>query len=79
MTISEPVTLDQIVTLAQRLSAADQLRLIARLAPHLVAVLPEDTDIGGDPWEALLHFSDDLVQEPPPADDSAELLSSLRR
>lgn len=35
MTTTEDVTLDQVLTFAQRLAPADQVRLIARLAPQL--------------------------------------------
>ncbi|MEI8166592.1 MAG: hypothetical protein WCG26_09435 [Chloroflexales bacterium] len=68
-------TLDHVFTLAQMLPAPDQLRLIARLAPQLVATLPADADA----WDKLLHFGDDLTTLPPLAQDSAEVLSAMRR
>ena len=69
-------TFDQVFSLAQQLRTPDQLRLIARLVPQLVAALPTEHDDG---WDELLHFGDDLVTFPPLAQDSAEVLSALRR
>jgi hypothetical protein len=77
MTIAEPPTLDQVLTLAQRLPAADKLRLIARLAPELVATLPPQGEI--DSWDEFVRFSAELEPLAPLADDSATVLSSMRR
>lgn len=57
--LSHAPTLDQVFTLAQRLSAADKLRLIARLAPELAAALPADA--ADDSWYELLRFGDEAA------------------
>ncbi len=74
-----PPTLDQVLTLATRLPPADKLRLIERLAPQVALVLPVTTDEAGDPLAEL----DDLIAESaalgPAAQDSAEVISGMRR
>jgi hypothetical protein len=77
MSATDAPTLDQVLTLAQRLPAADKLRLIARLAPDLAAALPADA--GGDSWDELLRLSDESAALPPLAEDSADVLSAMRR
>lgn len=42
MTAENNVTLDQALALARQLTPSDQLRLIARLAPHVAQVLEQD-------------------------------------
>jgi hypothetical protein len=76
MTIETP-TLDQVLSLAQRLDAADKLRLIAQLALELATALPEDAD--DDAWNALLRSSDEIALLPPLSQDSAEVLSAMRQ
>lgn len=77
MSAAETPTLTQVLTLARRLPVADQLRLIARLAPELASVLPEHT--AGDAWEELLQLGEETASLPPLAGDSAEVLSAMRR
>lgn len=79
MTTTESPTLDQVLTLATRLSAGDKLRLIARLAPQVAQVLPAPTAVADD----LLAELDDLIAESaalgPTAQDSAAIISEMRR
>lgn len=77
MSATDAPTLDQVLTLAQRLPAADKLRLIARLAPELAAALPADAV--GDSWDELLRFGDEAAALPPLTEDSADALSAMRR
>ena len=77
MSVTDAPTLAQVITLARRLPAADQLRLIARLASGVIDALPAEA--AGDAWEELRHFSDELATLPPPRLDSAEVLSAMRR
>lgn len=77
MTATDALTLDQVLTLAQRLPSADKLRLIARLASELTAALPADA--AGDYWDELLRFGDEAATLPPLAEDSADALSALRQ
>jgi hypothetical protein len=77
MSLPDAPTLAQVLTLAQRLPAADKLRLIARLAPELAAALPVDTD--SDSWDELLRFGDEAALLPPLDEDSADALSAMRR
>jgi hypothetical protein len=74
---SEAPTLNQVLTLARRLNAADRLRLIAQLAPELIATLPNEES--SDSWDELFSFSDELAVLPPLTADSADVLSSMRR
>jgi hypothetical protein len=75
---TETPDLVQIVTLAKRLPAADQLRLIAQLVPQLVVALPPG-DSETDAWEELLRFSDESAHLPRLEQDSADVLSAMRR
>jgi hypothetical protein len=59
MSLSDAPTLAQVLTLAQRLPAADKLRLIVRLAPELAAASP--VDAGGASWDELLRFGDEAA------------------
>jgi hypothetical protein len=77
MSLADTPTLAQVLTLAQRLPAADKLRLIARLAPDLAAALPAED--AGDSWDELLRLSDESAALSPLATDSADLLSAMRR
>ena len=77
MSATDAPTLDQVLTLARRLPAADKLRLIARLAPELAAALPANAV--GDSWDELLRFGDEAAALPPLAEDSADALSAMRR
>jgi hypothetical protein len=80
MSLADTPTLAQVLTLAQRLPAADKLRLIARLAPDLAAALPAlPAEDAGDSWGELLRLSDESAALPPLATDSADLLSAMRR
>ena len=76
MTTTDVPTLDQVLTLARKLPAADKVRLMARLAPEVDAALQPDD--GDDAWNALLRFSDDYPV-PPLTQDSADVLSAMRR
>lgn len=77
MTTTDAPTLDQVLTLAQRLTAADKLRLIASLAHELAAALPADA--AGDSWDELLSFGNEAAALWPLAEDSADALSGMRR
>ncbi len=77
MSVTDAPTLAQVLTLAQRLPAADQLRLIARLAPGVAAALPAEA--ASDTWDALVRFGDEAATLPPLAADSADVLSAMRR
>jgi hypothetical protein len=77
MSATDAPTLEQVVTLSQRLPAADKLQLIARLAHELAAALPADAT--GDSWDELLRFGDEAATLPSLAEDSADVLSAMRR
>jgi hypothetical protein len=77
MSFPDAPILAQVLTLAQRLPAADKLRLIARLAPELAAALP--VDAGGDSWDELPRFGDEAALLPRLDEDSADALSAMRR
>lgn len=77
MSAADAPTLTQVLSLAQRLPPADKLRLIAHLAPELVAALP--TDSTDDSWDELLRLGDETALLPPLAEDSADVLSAMRR
>lgn len=76
MTTTGTPTLDAVLTLAQRLAPADKLRLIARLAPDLAAVLPSPDDAA---WDELLQLGNESAAQPPLAEDSAAVVSAMRR
>ena len=77
MSVTDAPTLAQVLTLAHRLPAADQLRLIARLAPGVAAALPAEA--ADDTWDELVRFGDEAATLPPLAADSADVLSVMRR
>lgn len=77
MSAADAPTLTQVLSLAQRLAPADKLRLIAHLAPELATALPaEPTD---NSWDELMRLGDEATLLPPLAEDSADVLSSMRR
>jgi hypothetical protein len=77
MSATDAPTLDHVLTLAQRLTTADKLRLIAHLAPALAAALPSDAV--SDSWDELLRLGDEAAALLPLAEDSADVLSAMRR
>jgi hypothetical protein len=77
MSLADPPTLEQVLTLAQRLHAADRLRLIAQLAPGVAAALPPEP--ADEAWDELLRLSDETAALPPLAEDSADVISAMRR
>lgn len=73
-------TLDAVVTLAQQLRAADQLRLIARLAPALANSLPDES-VDAEPGnaQALLAALDQIgAWEGDDLDDLRNLVYATR-
>ena len=80
MTTTELPTLDGVLALAQRLAPADQVRLIARLAPRLEQLVAEPPAAPADDaaWDELLSLADDGAL-PPLAVDSADAISASRR
>jgi hypothetical protein len=84
MSLADPPTLEQVLTLAQRLHAADRLRLIAQLAPGVVAALPVensgDADADAfDPLDELEHIIAENAASGPLPRDSADVISEMRR
>lgn len=77
MSLAESPTLDQVLILAQRLPPADRLRLIAQLAPGVAAALPPES--ADDAWDELLRLGDETAALPPLAEDSADVISAMRR
>lgn len=77
MSVADAPTLAQVLSLAQRLPPADKLRLIARLAPELAAALPAYP--ADDSWDELMRLGDEAALLPPLAEDSADVLSAMRR
>jgi hypothetical protein len=77
MSVTNTPGFEDVLALARRLPPADRLRLIAQLAPDLAAALaPASAD---DAWDDLLRFADETGQLPPAGQDSAEVLSAMRR
>jgi hypothetical protein len=78
-TTSTNPTIDEVFTLAQRLPAADQLRLIARLADATARAVDVDVaPAAGDAWERWAQLRTTLSTSPPGATSMAEQLDRDR-
>ena len=75
-------SLEEVLALAHRLRPADQARLIARLTPHLVAMLEttaDETAAEVDPRERLARVREAFRAQGPVSPSMVEDLTASRR
>jgi hypothetical protein len=81
-------TLDEALAVAQRLSAADQLRLAQHLLTHVTDALDEEAlpaeavahlRPGEDPWDAFFRIGAELSASGPVSPSASEDLMQSRR